>query len=406
MENLSEDTRKKALSVFYIVAALWAITQGMSEALYSNYFKDAYDITAFQRGLIEFPREIPGVICVFIMSALSFIGDIRVAIVSQVLAAIGLVVLGLITPSFGIMLIFLFINSVGVHIFFPLHDSIGMSLQGGKNVGTGLGNLKSFGVLFSMLTGLVVFFGFRSGWFSFTEGLNTPFLISAAAHLSIVVLLFYIIRLTGDEETAPKKVQIVLKKKYSLYYILCVCNGAQKQIRLVYGPWVLIDLLGKKADTIAILYLVAYFASIFFVRFVGRLLDRHGIKRSIFIQALSFIAVYAAYAVLSYGFFTGSLATVGIPAAISFVVLVLDRMTQHFTVVNAIYMREIAEVPEDITPSLTMGLALDHVVSIVCAFIGGIIWSGMGPHYVFIFTAVLSVMNFYVSHKVKDLPAK
>jgi predicted MFS family arabinose efflux permease len=119
------------------------------------------------------------------------------------------------------------------------------------------------------------------------------------------------------------------------------------------------------------------------------------------VQALSFISVYLAYAVLSYGFHSGSFAKVGLPVAMAFLVLVLDRITQNFTMVNAVYMRAIADTPEDITPSLTAGFSLDHIVSITCAFIGGFVWSRYGPHYVFIFTAALSIINLVVSYKVK-----
>lgn len=403
MEHLSENTRKKALRYFFAVAAFWALGIGMSDLVFSNYFKDAYNITAFQRGVIEFPREMPGIICVFIVSALVAIGDVRISIVAQALAAAGLVALGFITPPFGVMLIFLFVNSVGIHIFFPLLDSIGMSLQGGKNVGTGLGKLKSFGVVFSLIASVIVFFGFRTGFFSFTDRIIVIFLLAAAAHIVIIALLLRIDRLTrGARPKKTQKVHFVIKKKYSLYYVLCVCNGAQKQIRMVYGPWVLIELLNKKADTIAMLSIAAFFTSIFFVRFVGWMLDRYGVKRSILVQALSFIAVYAAYAVLSYGFYGGGFsATAALPVAASFAVFILDRMTQHFTVVNAVYIQSIADVPEDVTPSLTMGFALDHVISITCAFIGGVVWSSWGPHYVFIITAALSVLNVFVSFKVK-----
>ena len=404
MDNITENNRKKALQLFFAVAAFSAIGLGLSDMVFSNYFKEAYNVTAFQRGLIEFPREIPGIICVFFVSALAFLGDIRISIIAQALSTIGLVVLGFITPPFAIMLIFLFINSLGMHIFMPLQDSICMGLQGDNNVGAGLSKLKSFGLVFSVIAGIIVFFGFRSGIFSFTGRIVSIFLIAAAFFCITLALLIRIDKLTRKGHAArQQKMRLVFNRKYNLYYLLSVCNGAQKQIRIVYGPWVLIDLLAKRADTLAILIIVSSLASIFFIRFVGWMLDKFGNKRSILIQALSFITVYVAYALLSYGFHSGSLAKAGIPAAITFVVFALDRMTQNFTMVNAVYLRSIAEKPADITPSLTVGLGLDHIVAIICAFIGGVVWSRFGPHYVFIFTAALSIVNIIVSYKIKEV---
>ena len=403
MEHLSEKTRKKTLSVFYIVIAAWCVALGLSDSVFANYFKDAYNVTALQRGFIELPRELPGILCVFIVSAFVFLGDIRISVIAQVLCIIGLIVLGIHTPSFAVMLIFLFINSVGAHIFYPLQYSIGMSLQGGKNVGTGLGKLKSFGIIFSMITGIIVFFGFRFGFFTFYDNVVSIFLFAAAAHCVAGVFLGYISRLTRDgQPSQPKKFQIIFKKKYSLYYILAICNGVQKQIRLVYGPWVLIELLSKKADTIAILGIVSAFAGIFFLRFVGWMIDRYGLKQSVLIQAVSYIFVYAAYAVLSYGFFSGGMANAGIAVIITYAVYMFDRMTQHLTVINAVYLQSIAEVSSDVTPSLSMGFALDHIVSIACALAGGAVWLSFGPHYVFIITAVMSFGNLIVSFLIKE----
>ena len=402
MEQLPEIKRKEALKLFFAVAAFSAIGLGLSDAVFANYFKEAYNVTAFQRGFIELPREIPGIICVFVVSAFAFLGDVRISIISQALSAIGVLVLGLVTPPFGVMLIFLFINSAGMHIFFPLQDSICMSLQAGQSVGTGLSKMKSFGLIFTMITSVIVFFGFRSGFFTFTDRIISIFLFSVVAFCVALALLIRVDRLTRNRQPSLHiKAQLVFKKKYNLYYILSVCNGAQKQIRIVYGPWVLIELLGKRADTFAILGIAAALACIFFTRFIGWMLDKYGVKISILFQAVSFITVYIAYALLSYGFYSGGLAKAGLAVAISYLVFVLDRTTQNLTMINAVYLREIAETPADITPSLTAGFALDHIVAIVCAFIGGIVWSRFGPHYVFIFTAALSIINLIVSFKVK-----
>ena len=110
------DKRKRELYLFFAVIVAVNLGIGFSDGLFSNYFKDVYQADGFIRGLIEFPRELPGVMTFFLVSALSFLGDITIAIFAQGIAAIGLMVLGLVTPSFGVMLVFLFINSLGVHL--------------------------------------------------------------------------------------------------------------------------------------------------------------------------------------------------------------------------------------------------------------------------------------------------
>lgn len=44
------------LILFFILISIVALGNGLSDSIYSNYFKEVYGVTAFQRGLIEFPR--------------------------------------------------------------------------------------------------------------------------------------------------------------------------------------------------------------------------------------------------------------------------------------------------------------------------------------------------------------
>ncbi len=132
-------TRRNERYLFFAVIVAVNLAMGFSDGLFSNYFKDVYQIDGLRRGLIELPRELPGVITFFLVSALSFLGDITIAIFAQAIAAVGLMVLGLVTPSFGVMLVFLFINSLGVHLYMPLRDSIGMSLAEPDQIGKRMG---------------------------------------------------------------------------------------------------------------------------------------------------------------------------------------------------------------------------------------------------------------------------
>jgi len=132
----------KEMRLYLVIVALTAIGLGFSNDIISNYFKDAYQVTAFQRGIIELPRELPGILCILIISLLSFLNDIKIAILAQVFSIIGMVVLGLITPSYTVMLVFIFINSMGMHIFFPLQDSIGLALTPKGQIGKRMGQFK------------------------------------------------------------------------------------------------------------------------------------------------------------------------------------------------------------------------------------------------------------------------
>lgn len=150
--------------MFFILISAAALGNGLSDGVYSNYFKEVYQITAFQRGLIEFPRELPGLLCAVVIGALGFLGDLRASFIAQVLAIIGVTLLGLFTPPFAVMLIFLFVNSMGMHLFMPLQDAIGMTLADPDKIGCRMGQYSSVRAACSLAAALFVFFGFRTGY--------------------------------------------------------------------------------------------------------------------------------------------------------------------------------------------------------------------------------------------------
>lgn len=396
--------KNKPQFIFFIIIALTAFALGLSNDVISNYFKDAYNVTAYQRGLIEFPRELPGVLVLFIVAALSSFTDIRISMIAQVLSIIGIFALGIFTPPFAVMLIFIFINSAGMHMFMPLQDSIGMSLIK-DNIGRKMGQYKGVSTAFTMLSGILVFIGFRAGFFSFKSKTKWIFIISALISIIALILFFILEKSLDKQPKSSKKIRFVFRKEYKYYYTLVVMFGVQKQIMLVYGPWVLIDILNKKADTLAVLSIIGSFIGVLFIPAVGKWLDKFGIKKMLYADALSFIGVYLAYGLLSYGFASGKLTSYGVPVILAYLLFISDKMSNQFGMIRTIYMRSIAVEDSDIMPTLSLGLSLDHSVSIICAYLGGIVWTLWGPQYIFFLAAALSLVNLYVAIRVKEKTA-
>lgn len=392
---------KKEIKIYFAIIALTAFGLGLTNNVISNYFKDAYQVTAYQRGFLELPRELPGLIGIFVIAGLSFLSDIRIAIVAQMLSFVGIMVLGLTTPSFNVMMVFIFVNSMGMHLFFPLQDSIGLELAEKDQIGKRLGQFKGFFTGVQMLASMFVFLGFRSGFMSFETPFKSPFVIAGVLFLLVMVLLIVLDRMVSGGKPHVKQNGYVFRKAYKYYYVLIILFGVQKQIMMVYGPWVLIELLNKKADTISLLTVIGSFIGIFFIPAIGNWLDRYGVKKLLFWDAVSFIAVYFIYGFLSMGYVNGSIKTVGIGALLAYGIFIIDRMSTQMGLVRTVYLRKIAVMPSDITPTLTLGQSMDHFVSILCAFAGGIIWSTWGPQYIFFITGALSFINLFVALKVE-----
>ena len=389
------------LILFFILISIVALGNGLSDSIYSNYFKEVYGVTAFQRGLIEFPRELPGILCTVVIGVLGFMGDIRVAFIAQVLSLIGVTMLGLVTPSFGIMLVFLFINSMGMHLFMPLQDAIGMSLAEQDRIGRRMGQYSSVRAAFSLVAALMVFFGFRTGFFTFQEPVKIVFLISGALFTAAAVITAIMSRRVNIEIKTRKRRKLVFRKQYKYFYFLTVLKGVQKQIAYVYGTWIIVDLLMKRADTIALLTIAFTFVSIFFLNKLGHWMDRYGIKSMMYFDALTFIIVYLVYGGMVWGIESGTLQNQGWAVWTIYLLYIADRLSMQIGMVNSIYLRSIAVDKEEITSTLSMGVSLDHIISIIAAMIGGFIWTKWGSHWVFFLAALFSVGNLYIAAKVQ-----
>lgn len=399
---VSKLNMKPEMIIFFVLIAIVAFGNGLSDSILANYFKDAYDISATQRAFIEFPRELPGILCVIVIGLLSFIGDLRVALIAQICSCVGIMVLGIFTPSFAIMLIFLFIYSMGMHLFMPLSDAIGMQLAEKDQIGKRIGQYGSVKTGIGFIAGFFVFVMFRYEYFSFTTPIKWAFIVSAACFMVATVLAIMLVKKAAPKKTkfeSPKKI-FIFRKEYKFYYLLTVLHGVQKQIAYVFGSWVIIDLLLKGADIMSILIMCGSFLSMFFFKYVGKWLDTKGIKFMMYMDALSFIAVYTIYGFVVWLIVDNIIPTSTWAVMIIYVMFVLDRLSMQLGVVKAVYLKSIAVDQSEVTKALSTGVSLDHMAAIIAAQISGLIWTTFGAHWVFFLAAFLSLGNLMVAHQL------
>ena len=391
-----KDKKNIIIILFFMTVSFTALAGGFSDTILSNYFKEVYNINAVQRGIIEFPRELPGVISLLVISVLYFIGNYKMGMIAQLLSAFGILVLGIFTPSFSVMLIFLFIYSLGSHMFMTLQDGIGISLFDSDNLGKRMGQYKGTSTAFSTVAAIMIFIGFRSGFFTFSTKTKTVFVVAFVFYVLAFICLGYISVIKKDAPKKKEKVKFIFRKEYKYYYILSVLNGTQKQIMIVFGPWVLISLLSQGADTIALLTIISSFIGIFFVQALGRWIDTLGIRKIMYLDAFTFIGVY-----LSYGIITSLIVSGKIPTTIALIsagtLFVCDRISMQIGMVRSMYLNSIIVDKNEITQTLSTGISLDHIVTIMFAPIAGLIWTNVGPQYIFFIASALSLINMYVA---------
>lgn len=389
-----KNNSKKALLYFTLALIFTSIAGGLSSSIYSNYFKEVFNINSVQRGFLELPREAPGILCMFAVSLLGFLGNVRLSIISQLLSFIGILGMAFFSPSYSVMMLLLFTTSFGQHLFMPLNDSISMSLGKNGEIGSMMGKLKGASTLASMLTAVAVFFCFKFEIFSFKNKIILPFAI-ASVLIFVAVLCFIALGKHIENEKKRKKFKLLIRKQYWPYYLLTFAYGAQKRIHLVFAPWVLIELLKKGADTLSLLMIVTHFAGTLFAPFLGKMLDKAGLKKTLLFEAFYLISVFCLMGYLAERVQLNGSTT--ITTIIIFALYVLCELFSQFNMVHSYLMKKIAINNDEVTESLSVGLSFDHIVAVIVSFLLGIVWSYWGVGCTFYIVAAFSIVQIFIA---------
>ena len=403
--------KERARRLFLTAFFLFALANGLSGSIISNYFKDVFQVDSVQRGLLEIPRELPGVVGVFVIAALPSLGNVSLSVLGFALYCVGLLVLGLFSPGYFVMQLFVFTYSLGDHMVMPIRDAIAMDLADEGKTGTFLGRYRGMMTLGSMLASALVFVGFRAGFFYFRTGVIPSF---CAALVFLVVALALLCRLRKTlpaldvRKHSGERRRLPVRRRYLPYYIVTAVYGFQKRMRAVFAPWIIIELLSMGADTVALLGIAAHFCGSWFAPIIGRFLDRRGVRQGLLLESVSVAAVflYAAWAV--HGVTSGALSGYAAMAA-AFLAYILIFMIDHFNAVHTMLMRSLSESPADVMENLSFGLSIDHILAVTVSGLLGAVWKLSGPQWVFVLGAAVCAVDLAVAlwlKRTETAPAK
>lgn len=380
--------KKRDFLLFLAASGILGISQSIDSSFFNNFLNDTFHLAVTQRTFLEIPREFPGVMVVFVSGILLFFGDVRIASIANIMAAFGIFGMAFFTKGYGTMIAWLTLYSMGQHLFMPVSNSIGMNLSDSGSMGRKLGQINGFNTAVFLAVSLLTAFISRNIKISY----RFAFAAASTAFLTSAVLISF---MTPHRQSKNAK-RIILRKEYTLYYILSIVYGARKQIFITFGPWVLIKAFNQGVSTFAVLSFLVAGAGIFIKPLIGMLIDKKGEKFVLGAEALILIFICLGYTASK--FLSSNLKyTALIIACICFVI---DQVLVAAGMARATYLKKIALAPEDVSPTLSMGLSIDHIVSMFVPFMGGYIWMKYGYEYVFLAGALIAAVNFMLTRKI------
>jgi predicted MFS family arabinose efflux permease len=357
--QITESDRRRGLFFVACASALVGMALTLQMSLNSNFLVGEIGINGFQAGLLEAVRESCGIAALGVFVLVAGLAEPVIASLFVVLIAVGLGSYSL-APTYGLVMILSVTWSLGFHVWTPLPNSMTLALAEPGKAGARLGQVGAAGALGSA-SGLAIaivltLLGVK---------IRPLYVIAGAAALLGAVACMGIPRRIKAEGPS-----FVFRRRYLRYYVLNFLEGWRKQIAIAFGAFLLVKREGAGLLEILVLAGIVQIIGYFTSRRVGKLIDRAG-ERKVLVFYYSFVTLmFLGYAFLSSKY-------------LLYCVYVLDNATFVFNTGLTTYVNKIAPKSEH-RPTLSMGVAANHVASVTMPFVGGILWTTLGYKWAFL----------------------
>ncbi len=367
-----------------------SISVGISETSFNNYYNDVFHLGADARGFLEFPRELPGFLTALMTGLLAFAPETVLAGLSATAVGFGMLGIAAWPADWGSMLAFLTLWSIGTHLIMPVRSSLAMQLASGDEQGKRLGQIQAVGIAASII-GCLIVIAVMSGK---DRNYRLLYSLGGAAALAGSLFLFGM-RMPGAHLERPK---FVFEKRFSIYYVLSLFFGARKQIFITFGPWVLVKIFHQPPTIFARMWIIASLLGIAFQPLLGRAIDRFG-ERAVLMTDAALTAIVC----LVYGF-AHLISDARAALAILSACLVADQLLFGTGMARDTYVAKIARSKEQISPTLSLGVSINHAVSMSLPSVGGLVWVKYGHSAVFVGAALLALATMFTSSMIRIPP--
>ena len=391
MNKIRETFRSDSRFMPFLLSILIiGLGHGLYKGMLDNYLAEVVHMGEMDRGVTEFFRELPGIALVFILAAFYTLSAETLYKAGAVIMLCGMGMQAVLPPEKVFVTLAICIYSLGEHIQLGMKSSLTMSYAREGRGGVALGvqsSVSQIGTLVGYLA-IVLVFSVISG--------DQPYQLffGIAAVLAAVSAVFSM-RMSGRSEADATKRRFYFHRKYTKYYMLEMFYGARKQVFLTFGPYLLILFYGADAAMISLLFAISAIACFFASPVVGRIIDKLGYKVVMVADTLILVIVCVAYGFAHHVF----------PKDVAFIICcamyILDAVISLASMASNVYVKDLADNPEEVKATISTGVSINHVITIFIALFGGWIWETLGIETLFIASAVLGLCNSAYAATIK-----
>nr|WP_320048332.1 MFS transporter [uncultured Desulfuromonas sp.] len=349
---IKSDYGQPAMMKFLI---LLTIASGMGlqtwMILFNNFAVDVAGLNGQQVGVIGSVREIPGLLALLVVYVLLLISEHRLAAFSVVVIGLGSVVTGFL-PSYTGLIFSTLVISFGFHYYETTNQSLTLQYFDIHTSPLIFGRLKSLTSAVNIVMGVSVFL---LGLFLDYQTIFILIGVVVAA-----VGLWGLSQNPSSNDVVPQRQQMVLRRKYFLFYFLTCMAGARRQIFIAFSVFLLVKEFHCSVTQIAALFVFNNLINYFVSPLIGKAIVRFGERKVLSLEYASLIGVFLGYAWVDSLWMVMGL-------------YVIDHVLFSFAMAIRTYFQKVAD-PRDVAPSMAVGFTINHIAAVVMPVIGGALW--------------------------------
>jgi len=385
------DEQRRDIRRMLLASVAFGTTAGIFNTTLGNYLHDVHAFDAEARGWLELPRELPGFLVVVTAGLLAArYRESRAMAAAMLVTMTGAVGLALAAPSAGLAVRWIVVWRAGDHMNFALEGPLGLKLarQGGEGRRLGqFGGAKNLGGLIG--AGAVFLIARALG-----DDYRAFYLV-AAVFVLVAAWNFFRIE-TGRRDVAPR--HFVWRREYRVFYAISALFGIRKQIFYVFGTWVLVDIHRVPVSTIDTLMFLGAGLGVVMRPLLGDVIDWAGERLVLAVDEVLLALICLVYAFADRVFPAG-----GVFWALA-AAYVFDQVLFALRVARTTYLKKIAVDPADITPTMTLGVTIDHAVAMSLPIVSGWLWTHLGYEWVFVTAAAIALAGLAVCLQIRIPP--
>ena len=368
--------------LFFASLLATGLAYGLYKGIIDNYLAEIVVMSEMDRGIAEFFREIPGLLLVFILAVLYTCSAETMYKLGAVIMVAGMGMLTLLPADRMWVTLAVCVYSLGEHIQLGMKNTLSLEYSKEGKGGTALGLQNAVSQIGTLAGYFVIMIAFL-----FVSGMGAFRGFFLIATLIFAISACLAMKMKGHSETDKNKSRFYFRKKYTKYYFLEVFYGARKQVFFTFGPYALILFYGAKTSTISLLFAISAICCFFAAPIVGKIIDRLGYKVVMVSDTLILVIVCFFYGFAHHIF----------PMHVAFIICcinyVLDAVISLASMASNVYVQDISENSEEVKATISTGISVNHMITIMIALFGGWIWKTLGIETLFTLSAILGLCN-------------